>query len=255
MRRLQVRQLTPSHRLLNKALTLSSFGLILWYLLTREEPFKEFTDLLLIRPKAEVFARFKTAICGGVRPEIPEDCQPSFAGLMTQCWDQEPANRPTFEQISRTLELILVDYCIADPQGRHLWRENFLSKDEVGLDAFQEVLFARTLPPLEQITDDMIRGATYSQLSRISASSLRGSRRVEPELDGRFPEGPARDQAIERDRQFDMCMRALLSKCAPFSASTCFSHLRKALRTALSASRSSGRCFCGLDRSWTAMAA
>jgi serine/threonine protein kinase len=35
----------------------------------------------------------------GWRPSIPDSVYPSLGKLIKECWDSEPANRPTFEQI------------------------------------------------------------------------------------------------------------------------------------------------------------
>ena len=138
---------------------------------------------------------FRNDICHrNVRPKIPEDCQPSFAQLITQCWDKEPGNRPNFDQISSDLEYILVDYSIMDYLGRKLWVENFLGQDKVPLTDFVSALHgelsaATNLPPLEKITPDMIRSATYDQLNELCVRSLECSRIAGAELLRRFPQG------------------------------------------------------------------
>jgi len=73
-----------------------SFAIILWELITREEPFEG-------KPGMEIavqVARFK------LRPKIPNFCPDSYRGLLEQCWHQEPSKRPDFSQIlDRLLEI------------------------------------------------------------------------------------------------------------------------------------------------------
>ncbi|KAL3135251.1 hypothetical protein ABBQ38_006227 [Trebouxia sp. C0009 RCD-2024] len=38
------------------------------------------------------------------RPAIPEDCPEAFVRLMTACWGANPADRPSFEQITKELQ-------------------------------------------------------------------------------------------------------------------------------------------------------
>jgi Protein tyrosine and serine/threonine kinase len=37
------------------------------------------------------------------RPRVPADCPPPLAQLMQACWQHDPANRPSFEDIVRRL--------------------------------------------------------------------------------------------------------------------------------------------------------
>ena len=42
----------------------------------------------------------------GYRMESPEDCPPRVYDLMRHCWEHEPENRPTFNEILITLNSI-----------------------------------------------------------------------------------------------------------------------------------------------------
>lgn len=48
------------------------------------------------------------AVCvkEGQREEDLEDCPPGYMELIKKCWDQDPKNRPTIDQIISTLEEI-----------------------------------------------------------------------------------------------------------------------------------------------------
>lgn len=108
-----------------------SFGIILWCLLTRDEPFKEFND----------FEQFRLSICRrNVRPVIPANCEPSLRNLIERCWDRNPEIRPPFEQIIEELDNIIVDYGIIDPWGRQFWREKFIGREIVPWSEFIETL-------------------------------------------------------------------------------------------------------------------
>ncbi len=80
-----------------------SFGIVLWEMLTKEEVYPEFTS----------FGAFKRAICyKHHRPTIPANTEPSLAALMEACWHREAAQRPSFQQIIKSLELIMVDVAV-----------------------------------------------------------------------------------------------------------------------------------------------
>jgi len=66
-----------------------SFGIILWEIFTREEPFSQFKFSVEIGKQ----------VVNGLRPPIPKSCPPVWKDLMELCWAQEPESRPTFKQV------------------------------------------------------------------------------------------------------------------------------------------------------------
>ncbi|KAL2608289.1 hypothetical protein R1flu_026862 [Riccia fluitans] len=65
-----------------------SFGVVLWELITREEPFRGYHPMQIMR-----------AIDRGERPAIPESCPHTYKQLVQDCWQKDPNGRPVFEEI------------------------------------------------------------------------------------------------------------------------------------------------------------
>uniref|UniRef100_A0A1J3FQ87 Serine/threonine-protein kinase CTR1 n=1 Tax=Noccaea caerulescens TaxID=107243 RepID=A0A1J3FQ87_NOCCA len=70
-----------------------SFGIVLWEILTGEEPYANM---------------HYGAIIGGIvnntlRPSVPSYCDPEWRMLMEQCWAPDPFVRPSFPEIARRL--------------------------------------------------------------------------------------------------------------------------------------------------------
>lgn len=70
-----------------------SFGIVLWEILTGEEPYANM---------------HYGAIIGGIvnntlRPPVPANCGPEWRRLMEQCWSPDPAQRPAFTEIAARL--------------------------------------------------------------------------------------------------------------------------------------------------------
>ncbi|CAM8911435.1 unnamed protein product [Rhodiola kirilowii] len=70
-----------------------SFGIVLWELLTGDEPYKDMHC---------------ASIIGGIvnntlRPQIPSWCDPEWKSLMESCWASNPVDRPSFSEISQKL--------------------------------------------------------------------------------------------------------------------------------------------------------
>lgn len=70
-----------------------SFGIVLWEILTGEEPYANM---------------YYGAIIGGIvnntlRPAVPSDCDSEWKLLMEQCWAPDPLARPSFTEITRRL--------------------------------------------------------------------------------------------------------------------------------------------------------
>ncbi|XWS62345.1 hypothetical protein CRYUN_Cryun06bG0003100 [Craigia yunnanensis] len=83
-----------------------SFGIVLWEILTGEEPYANM---------------HYGAIIGGIvsntlRPPVPSFCDPEWKLLMEQCWAPDPVVRPSFTEIARRLR-IMSSACQTKPHG------------------------------------------------------------------------------------------------------------------------------------------
>jgi hypothetical protein len=70
-----------------------SFGIILWELITRQEPYGGQKGVQIAYAAAEQ----------GLRPKVPAYCPPEYAELMQECWAARPDDRPSFEEILKRL--------------------------------------------------------------------------------------------------------------------------------------------------------
>ncbi|XP_038902738.1 serine/threonine-protein kinase pakA [Benincasa hispida] len=73
-----------------------SFGIVLWEILTGEEPYANM---------------HYGAIIGGIvnntlRPTIPRHCDPEWRSLMEHCWAPNPADRPSFTEVAGRLRVM-----------------------------------------------------------------------------------------------------------------------------------------------------
>eukprot|EP01132_Coremiostelium_polycephalum_P004498 gene4498-5610_t len=73
-----------------------SFGVILFELLVRK---KFFEDVIFMSTVEQL-------ICEGIRPEIPPHDVPEYDILLNSCWNQDPASRPSFTEILKSIEHI-----------------------------------------------------------------------------------------------------------------------------------------------------
>jgi len=124
----------------NEKCDVYSFGIVLWEILTGQEPFPHHTN----------FSRFKRAVCyEGERPIIPQSALPSLKALIETCWQGEPDKRPSFQDIISELEKIIVDAAVSDEFGRQLWKRNFLKKEVVQWEDFAEALVEFLRVPID----------------------------------------------------------------------------------------------------------
>ncbi len=75
-----------------------SFGIVLYELITREEPYAG-----MRQPPLEI-AYFVAE--NGLRPKIPDFCPEDYATLMMDCWKSVQSERPSFSDILERLRNI-----------------------------------------------------------------------------------------------------------------------------------------------------
>jgi serine/threonine protein kinase len=65
-----------------------SFGIIMWQVVTRKEPFggRNFMGVTL-------------DVLEGKRPQVPSDCDKPLKKLMKRCWHATPSKRPSMEDV------------------------------------------------------------------------------------------------------------------------------------------------------------
>ena len=105
-----------------------SFGIVLWEIYTRKEPFSQFRN----------YQKFKEAVVRqGVRPRIPVECPASLAQLIERCWAADPLVRPSFVSILDELEGVLIDVAIdMDETANEFWRTHHKGRAEVPWEEF-----------------------------------------------------------------------------------------------------------------------
>ncbi|XP_071399103.1 mitogen-activated protein kinase kinase kinase 7-like [Centroberyx affinis] len=75
-----------------------SWGIILWEVITRKKPFDEIGGSAFC---------IMWAVHRGTRPPLIKDLPEPIENLMTRCWDKEPCQRPSMEEVKNTMSRLM----------------------------------------------------------------------------------------------------------------------------------------------------
>merc|ERR1712137_1149231 len=104
-----------------------SYGIVLWEIITQQIPF----------PDMKSFPKFRQMVClNNIRPPLDSIKLPSVRNLLDLCWHKNPESRPSFEEIVKMIEVIMIDCAINEQAGRDFWREAFPGQEYAPFDEF-----------------------------------------------------------------------------------------------------------------------
>jgi serine/threonine protein kinase len=81
------------HQQYTETVDVYSYGMILFYLLDGKPPWPYDNGLIAVRKAADE----------GERPTLPRSWESSLQRLLQDCWDENPASRPSFKQVLQSL--------------------------------------------------------------------------------------------------------------------------------------------------------
>ncbi|CAJ2637537.1 unnamed protein product [Trifolium pratense] len=119
--------LNGSSSLVSEKVDVFSFGIVMWELLTGEEPYAN------LHYGAIIAVGFSKHNSGGIvnntlRPPVPESCDPEWRVLMERCWSSEPSERPSFTEIANDLRSMAAKI---SPKGQNQQQQPTSSQNQV----------------------------------------------------------------------------------------------------------------------------
>jgi len=117
---------------LTEKIDVYSFGLILWEIITRTQPYSEY----------ETVSELRKAVCrDGIRPPLSRKSIPQcLCHIMSECWQQDPSKRPSFVKVLDLLKDAMVDIFLTPvcPDMAKLWKleKRWRGKEQVKYESF-----------------------------------------------------------------------------------------------------------------------
>ncbi|KAE9601676.1 putative protein kinase TKL-Pl-6 family [Lupinus albus] len=85
--------LSGKSTMVSEKIDVYSFGIVMWEVLTGDEPYADMHSASLIGG----------IVNNSLRPRTPTWCDPEWKSLMESCWASNPSERPSFSEISKKL--------------------------------------------------------------------------------------------------------------------------------------------------------
>jgi len=117
---------------LNDKLDVYSYGLVLWEIFVRKEPYNEYKTV----------ADLREAVCMNKRPIHNKKLIPSeMFQIMESCWHHQPDFRPSFFKILDLLKHSVIEVELVEcPLMQLLWKKHFLGEEQVSSKIFNHIL-------------------------------------------------------------------------------------------------------------------
>jgi len=209
-----------------------SMGIIIWELLTQEDPFSNHSD----------YQVFVDAVCNlKERPPIPSWCPDKLRSLIKSCWSENIAERPSMAEIVSAMDPIIEDCAliefqesiqkvIEDRNARNWWIANLTHKlsvpwEEFAVPLYKSLEIALPKDPLtavlpENASDADLKSAGLQQLRQFAKLGAQQSTRANAEIKrreaGNFTAayrtfGDTDADAMADDVRAMYCLKALLA--------------------------------------------
>lgn len=93
-----------SHQTYTEKSDVYSYGVLLWELITKTIPFQKMNDYQIVNQ----------VVYEKLRPPIPDDTSPSLKSVLERCFDENPNNRPSFNDIVKSFEQGEIEFTGSD---------------------------------------------------------------------------------------------------------------------------------------------
>ncbi|KAJ6216007.1 hypothetical protein RDWZM_010507 [Blomia tropicalis] len=164
-----------------------SFAIVLQEIITRSGPFETVKvvggdgkfSVVSLDPQF-IIQQLKLGGCTPYRPNVDQnECLPELTELLTQCWDEVPANRPSFQSIKSTIGKIAKEFIGGYGGGGNSFLENLLLRLEQYANDLEILVEQKTSAFFEE--KHKCEELLYELLPRTVANQLKRGLQVKPE--------------------------------------------------------------------------
>lgn len=139
----------------NEKIDVYAYGIVLWEMLCKKVPYTGLEPQQVIGQ----------VLLNNIRPAIPKTAPEGVANLIRMCWDRDPANRPSFQEILKIWKSGEIYFPLADKKEILEYIEKSMDASEKAADDVESYLSSSSSSEIEVFYQTLLKDGIPDELA------------------------------------------------------------------------------------------